>query len=373
MAYPDLVSPGSTNFGNLTDEQKTTWGRDLWRQTKENSFMDVFTGSGINSMIQKVPYLTKSEKGTRAVISLLAELDTDGIAGDSQLEGNEEAMKSYEMVIQIDQLRNANRIAGRMADQKSIINFRENSRDVLAYWLADRMDQLAFLTMSGVGYGYKNDGTARAANGLSDLEFAADVTPPTRAFAWTAGSALATSTFTSADAHTIDAAGDGTASYQMIVELRAKARDLAIRGVKGEQGNELYHMFVTPQVMKSLKLDTDFIANVRNAGVRGGANPLFAGSASYLVDGVMIHEFRHTYHSATQARALFCGAQAMAFADIGAPNWVEDNYDYQNQSGISVSKIFGMKKSVFKQGPTVSGAPADLLQDHGLMTVDLTQ
>jgi len=373
MAYPNLVSPGSTNFGLLTDEQKTTWGRDLWRQTKENSFTDAFTGSGINAMIQKVPYLTKSEKGTRAVISLLAELGTDGIAGDNQLEGNEEAMKSYEMVIQIDQLRNANRIAGRMADQKSIINFRENSRDVLAYWLADRMDQMAFLTMSGVGYGYNNDGTLRTGSGLSDLEFAADVTPPTRAFAWTAGSALASSSFTSADAHTIDAAGDGTASYQMIVELRAKARDLAIRGVKGEQGNELYHMFVTPQVMKSLKLDTDFIANVRNAGVRGGANPLFAGSASYLVDGVMIHEFRHTYHSATQARALFCGAQAMAFADIGAPTWVEDNYDYQNQSGISVSKIFGMKKAVFKQGPTVAGTPADLLQDHGLMTVDLTQ
>jgi N4-gp56 family major capsid protein len=385
MAYPDLVSAGSTNFGNLTDEQKTTWGRDLWRQTKENSFMDAFTGSGINSMIQKVPYLTKSEKGTRAVISLLAELDTDGIAGDSQLEGNEEAMKSYEMVIQIDQLRNANRIAGRMADQKSIINFRENSRDVLAYWLADRMDQLAFLTMSGVLYTKKNDGTARAANGLSDLDFAADVTAPTRAFAWTGDSTgLADSTFTTSNSHTLDVAGDGFASYAMIVELRAKARDLAIRGVKGEQGNELYHMFVTPQVMKKLKLDADFLANVRNAGVRGGSNPLFAGSASYLVDGVMIHEFRHTYHTSIvasgdtnptkQARALFCGAQAMAFADIGAPNWVEDNYDYQNQSGISVSKIFGMKKSVFKQGPTASnGTPADLLLDHGLMTVDLTE
>ena len=387
MTYPTLVSGGATNFGLLTDEQKTTWGRDLWRIARNNSFLDAFTGSGINAMVQKVNYLTKSEKGTRAVISLLQDLNGDGIVGDSQLEGFEEAMNSFEMVIQIDQLRNANRIAGRMADQKSIINFRENSRDVLAYWLADRMDQMAFLTLSGVAYTQTTNGVARTVNpsgqNLGDLDFAADVTAPTRAVSWD-GTSIAASTFADvAAAATIDIAGTGTASYKMIVELRAKARDEFLRGVKGEQGNELYHMFVTPQAMKSLKLDTDFLANVRNAGVRGGSNPLFAGSASYLVDGVMIHEFRHTYHTSVvasgdtnptkQARALFCGAQAMAFADIGAPNWVEDNYDYQNQSGISVSKIFGMKKSVFKQGPTVSGTPADLLLDHGLMTVDLTE
>ncbi len=374
MAYPNLVSPGSTNFGLLTDEQKTTWGRDLWRIARNNSFLDAFTGSGINAMVQKVNYLTKSEKGTRAVISLLQDLNGDGIVGDSQLEGFEEAMNSFEMVIQIDQLRNANRIAGRMADQKSIVNFRENSRDVLAYWLADRMDQMAFLTLAGVAYTQTTNGVARAVNpagqNLGDLDFAADVTAPTRAVSWD-GTSIAASTFADvAAAATIDVAGTGTASYKMIVELRAKARDEFLRGVKGEQGNELYHMFVTPQAMKSLKLDADFLANVRNAGVRGGSNPLFAGASSYLVDGVMVHEYRHVYSQAGQCRALFCGAQAAAMADIGAPNWVEDTYDYQNQSGISVAKIFGLKKSVFKQGGSGTGGT---LQDHGIMTVDLTE
>jgi hypothetical protein len=32
---------------------------------------------------------------------------------------------------------------------------------------------------------------------------------------------------------------------------------------------KLFHMFVTPQQMAALKLDSDFLANVRNAGVRG--------------------------------------------------------------------------------------------------------
>jgi hypothetical protein len=156
----------------------------------------------------------------------------------------------------------------------------------------------------------------------------------------------------------------------MIVELRAAARDTNLRGVKGAAGNELYHMFLTPQAMAELKLDADFLANVRNAGVRGGSNPLFAGASSYLVDGVMVHEYRHVYSKAGKARALFCGAQSMALADIGTPEWVEDNYDYENQSGISVSKIFGMKKSVFRQK---TGGSTTTLVDHGVITVDLTE
>ena len=85
---------------------------------------------------QHITELKKSEKGARAVITLLADLEGDGVAGDRTLEGNEEAMKSYDQVIRIDQLRHANRHEGRMADQKSVVEFRNNSRDVLATgWL----------------------------------------------------------------------------------------------------------------------------------------------------------------------------------------------------------------------------------------------
>lgn len=358
----------NTNFALLTDEQKTAWGRDLWKIARNHSFINEFTGGGSNSLVQTISSLTKSEKGTRAVVTLLADLTGDGIIGDSTLEGNEEAINAYEMVVQIDQLRNANRIAGRMADQASIINFRESSRDVLAYWLADRIDQLAFLTLSGVAYSQTTNGAARpSGNTLNTLDFATDVTKPTRSYAWN-GSALSAATFaTVAAAATPSTAGTGKASYKMIVEARAIAKDNYLRGVKGTAGQEMYHMFLTPQAMAELKLDADFLANVRNAGVRGGTNPLFAGSASYLVDGVMVHEFRHVYSKAGKARALFCGAQAMAMADIGAPMWVEDNYDYENQSGISVSKIFGMKKAVFGQ------KGGSTLADHGVMTIDLSE
>ena len=63
--------------------------------------------------------------------------------------------------------------------------------------------------------------------------------------------------------------------------------------MRGAGNEEMFHFFVTPQVMADLKLDSDFLSNVRSAGIRGPNNELFAGSSSLMVDGVMVHEFRH--------------------------------------------------------------------------------
>ena len=164
-----------TNFAALKKKKKTVWSMDLWKQARNYSFVNQFLGKDANSLIQHITELKKSEKGARAVITLLADLEGDGIAGDRTLEGNEEAMKSFDQVIRIDQLRHANRHEGRMADQKSVVNFREESRDKLAYWLADRVDQLAFLTMAGMAYDKRNSGGTRVGSDLPYLEFAAEL------------------------------------------------------------------------------------------------------------------------------------------------------------------------------------------------------
>ena len=378
-----------TNFGTLTGDQLQAWSRDFWRVARNQSFINQFAGSGSNAMVQRITELTKNQKGTKANITLLADMTGDGITGDNTLEGNEEALRAYDITIELDQLRFANRIAGRMTDQKTVVNFREQSRDALAYAMADRMDQLAFLTLSGVAYTNKNNGGLRttsssAGHELVDLEFASDVSAPT------------------GDRHRrVDGsgivAGDTTAleatdklGYKHIVELKAYAKDNYIRGIRAAGNEEVFHMFVTPQQMASLKLDSDFLANVRNAGIRGPSNSLFAGNSSLMVDGVMIHEFRHVFNTSgatagtsTNAgaagykwganadvnggRALFCGAQALAMADIGLPDVVEDTFDYGNQSGISIGKIFGLRKP--KYNSDISGST----QDFGVICLDTAQ
>ncbi len=147
-----------TNFGTLTGDQLQAWSRDFWKVARNQSFINQFAGTGSNAMVQRVTELTKSAKGTKANITLLADMVGDGITGDNTLENNEEALRAFDISIQLDQLRFANRIAGRMADQKTVVNFREQSRDALAYAMADRIDQLAFLTLSGISYNFKNNG-----------------------------------------------------------------------------------------------------------------------------------------------------------------------------------------------------------------------
>lgn len=379
-----------TNFASLTSNQLTAWSRDFWQVARNMSFINQFAGSGQNAMVQRITELTRSEKGTKAVITLLADMTGDGVTGDNTLEGNEEALRAYDITIELDQLRFANRIAGRLADQKSVVNFREQSRDALAYAMADRMDQLAFLTLSGVAYTHKTNGALRTTSSttgleLADLEFASDVSAPTsnRHRRWDASNGLV--------------AGDTTAvvaadkiSYECIVNLKAYAKDNYIRGLRGAGNEEVFHLFLTPQQMADLKLDSDFLANVRNAGVRGPSNGLFAGTSSLMVDGVMVHEFRHVFSTegattgtssnagaagykwgadadVVGARALFCGAQALAMADIGNPEIVEDTFDYSNQAGISIGKIFGLRKPKYNSDYN-SG-----VEDFGVIALDTAQ
>ena len=367
-----------TNFGLLTSEQKTIWSMDLWKQARNYSFVNQFLGKDSNSIIQHITELKKSEKGARAVITLLTDLEGDGIAGDRTLEGNEEAMKSFDQVIRLDQLRHANRHEGRMADQKSIVEFRNNSRDVLAYWLADRIDQLAFLTMSGVSYSVKNSGGTRAGSDLSYLEFAADVKAPSskRVARWNG----TTKSLVIGGAST-DVASADTPMWELFVQLKAYAKDNYIRGVKEKGGEETYHCFLSPTAMSKLKLDSTYLLNLRHAQPRGDGNNLFTGT-SVKIDGIYFHEFRHVLNTRLAAsgskygasgtvdgcQILFCGAQALGMADIGSPEWVEKGFDYENQQGISVQKILGFLKPQFYtqySGGTV--------EDHGVVSVYCAQ
>jgi len=366
-----------TDFTALTTEKKTVWSRMIWKAARERSRVMQYAGKGSNSVFQRITELTKDERGDRAVISLVTDLQSDGIMGDYDLEGNEEALKAYDEVITIDQIRHANRTKGKMAMQKSVVNFREQSKDKLAFWLADRIDQMAFLTLSGVDYTLNTNGSARPVNALGanlgDLGFASDVSAPSskRHLAWDSSA----HGFTEADNSGLEA-GD-TMSYEMLVNARAEAKDRFIPASFTKNNEEFYHVFVSPHQMKNLKLDADYLANIRNAGNRGDKNPLFTGGI-VTQDGLVIHEFRHVFNTKGAAsgakwgatgeqdgaRALLVGAQALGLADLGTPSWEEDTFDYGNQHGISVGKMLGFKKPQFHNIKTGD------VQDHAVLAID---
>lgn len=348
-----------TNFAALTSEQLTVWSRDFWQAARNNMFLNRFMGSDQNAMIQRITELKRTEKGARAVITLIAELEGDGVAGDRALEGNEEAIQSRDTVINIDQLRHANRSEGRMADQKSVVMFRETSRDVLAYWLADRLDQMAFLMLSGKAFSLTNKGATRVGSDLVNLEFATvPALTNNRHYIWDATNYLGSLADSRAES---DLTTSDIITYRTLIEAKAAAKDNYIRPLRGGEGQELYNVFMTPHTLGKLKMDSEFREALKHAAPRSSDNPLFKGAASYYIDGLAIYEYRHVFNTRNASsgskmgsggtvdgeRVLLCGAQAMGFADIGDPYWVEKEFDYDNQPGISVGKMVGMLRPQF--------------------------
>ena len=348
-----------TNFGALTQNQLTVWMRTVWREARNKSYLFAFAGTDENSMIQRVTALSKTTDGARAVITLVSDSQGDGVVGDNELETNEEALSANDQIISIDQLRHAHRQKGRMAEQASVVKFRDVAKNNLTYWLSDRVDQLGFLVASGISFSQQCNGAPRIGSQWPLLKYAADVSVPSanRYFRWNA----AATTLLPGDTTQIVAADKPT--WKMLVQLKAQAVNSYIRPLRDSNGIEAYNVFMCPDGIAALKQDADFIEIWKLAQERGKNNPIFKGTAAggkvgIYIDGLNILEYRHVYNTDGAAsglkwgsggtvdgqRVLLMGAQALAFADIGMARWDEKEFDYGNSVGIATGKIFGILK-----------------------------
>lgn len=360
-----------TNFAALTPQQKLMWSRDVWSAARDKMFIKKFTGTGEDALIQRITDLTKTEKGEQVIMFLVADLVEDGGIGDNEREGMEEAMQSYSQVVNIDLINHGVRNKGKLAEQKTVIKFREMGKDRLAFWLANRIDQLAFLTMSGIGYGFQNNGKARVSSNFVNLSFAADVSAPTsaRAMMWDGTALVASNTASVTSAY--------VPNYKMIVDLVAYAKDHYVKPLMSG-GKEYYCLFVRPGTLAALKKDADYQRAVVAVATKSGMDsPWFTG-ATVTIDGAVIHEHRLVYNTTgaasgskwgaagavNGARTLLCGAQAIGMADLGPPEWSEKMFQYESQQGINIDKMFGLLK------PKFYSIYDDSVQDFGIVSCD---
>lgn len=360
-----------TNFAALTPQQKLVWSRDTWSAARDMMFIKRFMGKTQNAMIQIIKELTKTEKGDQAIIQLVADLVEDGVIGDNEREGNEEAMQSYSQVISLDLLTHSVRNKGKLADQRTVINFREQGRDKLSYWLANRTDQLAFLTLSGIGFAYKNNGADRINSPFPQLSFAADVKAPSakRSLMWDGTSLQQSNTGSIANTY--------LPNYRMIVDLIAYAKEHYVRPLM-DGGKQYFVLLIAPGTLAALKKDPDYQRAVVAVATKAGTDsPWFTG-ATVTVDGAVLHEHNLVYTTKGAAagkkwgaggnvngtRTLLCGAQAMGMVDLGAPDWVEKLFQYDSQQGINVDKMIGLLK------PQFHSIYDDSVEDHGVVACD---
>ena len=343
-----------TAFGELTPIQKVNWSRVVWKAARDQMFLKNFMSETGNSVVHRITELTATEKGTQCLFQLVADLVGDGVRGDDEREGMEEAMASHSQIIQIDQISHGVKNKGRMDDQKNVINFRYQGKDKLSYWLANRTDQLAFLTMSGISYAFENNGAPRVGSVFPGLTFAADVTAPSakRSLMWDGASLQVSNTGSITTAY--------VPKYAMIVDAIAYAKEHRIKPLMSG-GKPYYVMFVAPGTLAALKKDPDYQRAVVAVATKAGTDsPWFTG-ATVTVDGAVLHEHTLVYNTKGAAsgskwgsgglvngtRTLLCGAQALGMADLGPAEWDEKTFQYGSQQGINIDKMFGLLKPKF--------------------------
>ena len=345
-----------TDFGSLTVAQKRVWAAETWQAGRDKSFFfsNGYIGkndSDMNAVIHRVTKLTETERGLECVMQLVQDLQGDGVVGDNALDDNEEAMVNDAIVIRIDQLRHGVKSKGEMAEQATVIRFRQQGKEKLSFWLSDKLDELMFLTLSGRPYTTRTNGSTRVGSQLPQLRFAQDVAAPSGNRVVYAGSATSTGTLTASD----------ELDWQTIVRAHTLAAEKRLRPIRSG-GKDHYALIIHPRQRKSLVLDTTYQTILRSAESRGSDNPLFKGAIAN-VDGVLIYSHNKVFNTTgltsgskwgsggtiDGAQAMMLGAQAGGIAMLGNMFWREsDKTDYQNRAGIGVGRKIGMLKPQYK-------------------------
>jgi N4-gp56 family major capsid protein len=362
-----------TDFGALTDLQKKVWSLQVSKQGRDDNFWmsNGFMGSSTDDTtkpIQKVTELTKTERGTEAVMPLVGDI-SGGVVGDNELEGNEQPILADAQTIRIDQLRNGVRSKGRMSEQATVLRFRVQGKDVLAFWLADVVDELMFLVAAGRAFTVNTDGSTRAASQLPSLAFGADVVAASTNRLMFAGAATSEATITAAD----------TFTWDLVTQAKAFAKRKRLRPIRAG-GKSYYVLVLSTEQCRDLEKTADYKAIQAQAMPRGLDNPLFS-NAKKIINEVVIYDHQKVYNTLGLAsgfrwgagstihgaQAMLLGAQALGYAslDDGSPGMDEsDNTDYGNRPALGIHRIIGMLKPQFK-----SKFDANAREDYGLVTI----
>lgn len=292
------------------------WGKSTWKAALNNIFFDKFTGNDAKSIVQIVDDL-KKEAGDKVTVPLLMKLSGDGVTGDDKLEGNEEALEYRDFSVEINQHRNGVLLKGILEEQKTSLKLRTDAKAALQTWLTELIDNMIFKSLTA---------------------------SPTPGRVIYAGTNTAESTIAAADKFTPDLIGKAKRIAQMAT---AKIQPVRVNGTNH------WVMIIDPYQARDLKKDQLWLDAQKSANIRGEDNPIFSGALG-MWDNVIIHENEQVIRTATGAssamvgHALFLGAQAAVMATAQDTSWKEKTFDYDNQTGFAVTRMFGIAKSQYK-------------------------
>jgi N4-gp56 family major capsid protein len=368
------------NTASIAALRQQLWNKELFSDMMTELYFSQrgMIGEGSDSLIQVKSDLTK-QKGDRITFGIGYKLTGDGVTGDGELEGNEEAKNTYSDTVLIDQIRNAERLEGELDSQKAAYNTREEALRDGKVWIAEFIEKQIFMKLGGVTTTTLTDVGGGTYSGRAAWSNTSDMVPAADELA-----AYGTR-YICADASGLD---DLDSAQILTTNLITRARVKAETSIVGKprvrplrvDGQRLYVMFIHPWQAADLKTaaSSTWAQAQRDAQERGSKNPIFTGSLG-MWDGVVLHSSDFVPTAASTAafavggtacgarafRALLCGAQAALMANASpkgrgtVPTFmVEKEFDYDNKTGYAVGYMGGIQKATFNS------------IDYGVVAVD---
>ena len=367
----------TTDFGAASALRVKEWSLTVTMQGRDDSFWfsNGFVSASTadqNKPIQRVTELSKTKRGLECVMPMAMDISADAaVVGDNLLDGNESAIDTDYQAIRVDQIRFATKSAGEMSEQSTVLNFRTQSKDKLAFALSDVTDELGFLTAAGRAYTLNTDGTTRGTSQLPSLTFAADVAAASTNRVIYAGSATSEATQTASD----------KMSWDLIIQAKAMAKRKRIRPIR-MGGRSFYIMVMSTEQCRDLEQSPDYKTLQAQAMPRGLDNPLFT-NAKKVVGDVVIHDHQKVFNTlglssgsrwgsgstVHGAQAMLLGAQALGFAEITGDTgagWRENpgSNDFGNRQSIGYGRKMGLLKPQYK-----SKYDSNTREDFGILSV----
>jgi N4-gp56 family major capsid protein len=340
-----------------------------------------FAGTDQNNVVVIKRELQK-QKGDVQTFGMVARPSGNGVTGDSELEGNEEAQKSFSEQVAIDQIRNAIRLTGKLDAQKVVYSQIEEARNGLQNWMKEFLARNIFFKLAGVtntsltNVHGKTVGTRCAWSNTPDYIPDADEAYTGARLRYMNAGAVTTASLTSSHTMTLDVV---TSAATM-----AELAEPAIQKISGD-GEDFYVMYLHPLQAAQIRKSSDWKTAQELAKAAGEKNPVFRGALGYWSNVLLLsneyspwldvsvagNSFRGagsgTDCAVDAARAVLCGRGAVLMAEASNSDaLVLETFDYKNIEGAAISFIGGIQKPVFSAG----GSSGTTAVEYGCIAVD---
>ncbi len=392
LGIPGRLAFVATSYAFTDPRAQTVWSLAVFAFGLQNMFFTGMMGKDRNSLIHtNTDLLTR--KGGTIITQSRQPLDNVGVGDDGNTTGNEAQIKRRNMSTEIHERANSTVSAGRLSEQLTASEFREDSRIDLGEWISEAMEDDISTSAAGL---YNVNSSSNAIQTINEsyptsdrIHFGGQNAAGTLATAGgTVGASFGTDALLSADTSANNRFG--TTLMELIkrkmIAASPRFRPVIVRDVSkmnpddvrsskfsGPVLAKIFIVLVDPLQIKDIRAETGDNAwkvMQQNAQIRGNLNPIFTG-AEFYHDGMLVFSYDRIHRRTgagsttlaegfelnaardatvdavasgrTVARALFMAAQAIHFGWALKPSWSEDFVD-NDKPKIKVAMLYGVKR-----------------------------